>query len=164
MSRNWDEYKYVDADNLWSLFDQMQQEIDMDGEDEIGKTSETFKMFLMGQRSTLKRLIDHVHENEEELKEFLKRSTETVPNVSLKTLENDKVAEVYAEEWYATHGPIGRPIFSLDCREAFLAGFSIAMQLVKSQVALEAMHPPQDSSTHFEPCVRLSKLPKQVRP
>ena len=142
----------------------MQQEIDMDGEDEIGKTSETFKMFLMGQRSTLKRLIDHVHENQEELREVFKRSVGTVPDVSLKSLENDKVAEVYAEEWYATHGPIGRPIFSLDCREAFLAGFSIAMQLVKSQVAIGVIRPPQDNSTHFEPCVAISKLPKQVRP
>lgn len=164
MSKNWDEYKYIESQKLWQLFDQMQHEIDLDGEDEIGKTSEAFKMFLMGQRQSLKKIVECVHGNEEELKGLLPSSSEVTPTVQLKTLDNDKIAEVYAEEWYATHGPIGRPIFSLDCREAFLAGFSIAMQLVKSQVALETVYPPSDTSTHFEPCVRLSKLPKQVRP
>ena len=164
MSKDWDQYEYVDSQSLWQLADDLNNQIDLRGQDEIGQNSEAFLMYLMGQRSTVEKLVEHVHLKETALKDILSQNIGTVPKVTLKTLENDKVAEVYAEEWYATHGPIGRPIFSLDCREAFLAGFSIAMQLVKSQVAIGVIRPPQDNSTHFEPCVAISKLPKQVRP
>jgi hypothetical protein len=164
MSKDWDNHEYVDAVRLWEFVDTLQNSIELHAADEIGKTSECFKMYLLGKRATVEKIADYLSVNELVLKDIITEGAGAVPNVSLKTLDNDKVAEVYAEEWYATHGPIGRPIFSLDCREAFLAGFSIAMQLVKSQVAIGVMRPPQDSSTHFEPCVAISKLPKQVRP
>jgi hypothetical protein len=74
MSRSWDDpsRKYLNAEDLWGKIDELSQQIDQQAEDAPGNSSESYKMFLMGRREMLQRIIDHLYEHEQPLSEIAK--------------------------------------------------------------------------------------------
>jgi hypothetical protein len=74
MSRPWDDpsRKYLNAENLWGKIDELSQQIDQQAEDAPGNSSESYKMFLMGRREMLQRIIDYLYEHEQPLSEIAK--------------------------------------------------------------------------------------------
>ena len=70
MSRHWSEHKYINAETLWGLMDDLNIRIDLLSEDTIGKGSESYKMFLMGKREAINALCDVLHEEEQTLSEI----------------------------------------------------------------------------------------------
>ena len=72
MSRDWNEHKYTNAENLWCWIDQQAMDIETKLM-RIPKPSEAYQIFNEGRREMLDALIDHLKENETELGEIAER-------------------------------------------------------------------------------------------
>ena len=68
---DWKEKEYVEAMELWCQIDQLSHEIEIKGQDQIGATSESYKLFLMGQREMLDKISEFLHENQTPLANIL---------------------------------------------------------------------------------------------
>lgn len=68
---DWKEKEYVDAMELWCHIDQLSHELELKGQDQIGATSESYKLFLMGQREMLDKISEFLHENQTPLANIL---------------------------------------------------------------------------------------------
>ena len=73
MSRRIDEQRYLCVENLWLQIDQWSNEIDCRSQDAVAKSSESYKMLLMGRREMLEILMDYLSENQQDLKEIADR-------------------------------------------------------------------------------------------
>lgn len=68
---DWKQNEYLNAMDLWCHIDQLTNDLEIKGQDTIGSTSENYKMFLMGQREMLDKIIEFLHENQMPLANIL---------------------------------------------------------------------------------------------
>ncbi|CAB4141298.1 hypothetical protein UFOVP410_137 [uncultured Caudovirales phage] len=59
--------KYLHSLDLWCYIDEQTQKLDLLMEDPIAASTEAYKMFVLGQKEMLSRLVDYLHQNEFEL-------------------------------------------------------------------------------------------------
>lgn len=72
MSRDWNQHKYCNAENLWFWIDEQSQAIDNRLEGYKDVCGESYKLLLMGRREMLDLIGDWLHENEKRLGEIAK--------------------------------------------------------------------------------------------
>lgn len=73
MSRDWNEHKYCNAENLWFWIDEQAQKVEREMEAAKEAASESYKILLMGRREMLDWIGDWLHENETTLGEIAER-------------------------------------------------------------------------------------------
>jgi hypothetical protein len=71
MSGDWNEAKYVSAQNLWFFIDELANDIDLKTEDKLASSSESYRLLLLGRREMLDRLVEWMNEEEIPLSEIL---------------------------------------------------------------------------------------------
>lgn len=67
MSRNWREYEYLDSDNFWCYIDEQSSNLIVKSEDQLATKTESYKMYILGQKDMLDKIADYLHENEKSL-------------------------------------------------------------------------------------------------
>lgn len=65
MSRDWNEHRYCNAENLWSWIDEQASELDVKLESYKELCGETYKMLLMGRKEMLDAIASWLHEDGE---------------------------------------------------------------------------------------------------
>lgn len=73
MSRDWNEHKHCNAQDLWCWIDERAQKIEREMEAAKEAASESYKLLLMGRREMLDKLGNWLHENETTLGEIAER-------------------------------------------------------------------------------------------
>lgn len=72
MSRDWNEHKYCNAENLWCWIDEQAQRLEIKLSDAKYYNAENMSTLLMGRKEMLDWLGDWLHENETTLGDVAK--------------------------------------------------------------------------------------------
>jgi hypothetical protein len=73
MSRDWNEHKYCNAENLWSWIDEQARDLEIAMIDAKNFQIPQVSALLMGRKEMLDQLCDWLHENETTLGEIAER-------------------------------------------------------------------------------------------
>jgi len=61
---------YFNSQDIWILIDQLSQSLTIKSEDPLAKNTESYKMFILGQREMLDRIMDYLAEHELSLEDL----------------------------------------------------------------------------------------------
>ena len=64
MSRDWQEHKYCNAENLWGWIDEQSTKTERNISEAFEWKSDSYRMLSIGRKEMLERLADWLHENE----------------------------------------------------------------------------------------------------
>lgn len=64
MENNMKPDAYFDSQDIWIFIDQLSESLTIKSEDPLAKITESYKMYILGQREMLDRIIDYLAENQ----------------------------------------------------------------------------------------------------
>lgn len=156
-------HDYVDADTLWQFIDEQMRDIEQLSDEEIGANTEAYKMYLLGKRDMLRLFCTFTSDNSQKLRSIVER-LDVIHHVLFNQTGKDDTAQIFANEWYVSYGPLGSTINSEHCLKAFEAGYTVAMVEARAAIDERQIEADMTSGTCFEPFVRVRDLPKKLRP